>query len=80
VTSLLSRPTLNEWVFVRLQAVCVSEVSQFDMQRNVSKGVLLMFLRTFFGEEDDFVRATKIVPREKNTENVKKAPKKLIGQ
>jgi hypothetical protein len=23
VTSLLSRPTLNEWVFVRLQAVCV---------------------------------------------------------
>jgi hypothetical protein len=27
VTSLLSSPTLNEWVFVRLQAVCVSAVS-----------------------------------------------------
>jgi hypothetical protein len=38
VTSLLSCPTLNEWGFVRLQAVCVSAVSQFDTQHNVSKG------------------------------------------
>jgi hypothetical protein len=27
VTSLLSRPTLNEWDFVRLQAVCVCTAS-----------------------------------------------------
>jgi hypothetical protein len=34
-----------------------------------------MFLKTFFGEKDDFVRETKIVPREKNT--VKEAPRKV---
>jgi hypothetical protein len=42
VTSLLSRPRLNTWGFVRLQAVCVG--SQSDTQLafcNVSKGVLL---------------------------------------
>jgi hypothetical protein len=33
VTSLLSRPTLNEWGLVRFQAVCVSAVS---LIRNVT--------------------------------------------
>jgi hypothetical protein len=36
-----------------------------------------MFLRTFFSEKDDFVRETKIVPREENTVNVKEAPRKV---
>jgi hypothetical protein len=36
-----------------------------------------MFLWTYFSEEDDFVRETKIVPREKNTVKVKEAPKKV---
>jgi hypothetical protein len=36
-----------------------------------------MFLRTFFGEKDDFVRETKIVPREKNTVKVKEALRKV---
>jgi hypothetical protein len=36
-----------------------------------------MFLRTFFGEKDGFVRETKIVPREKNTVKVKEAPRKV---
>jgi hypothetical protein len=35
-----------------------------------------MFL-TFFSEKDDFVRETKIVPREKNTVKVKEAPTKV---
>jgi hypothetical protein len=34
-----------------------------------------MFLRTFFNENDDFVRETKIVPQEKNTVN--EAPRKV---
>jgi hypothetical protein len=42
VTSLLSRPTLNEWGFVRLQAVCVSAVS---LIRNV------MFQKESFSTE-----------------------------
>jgi hypothetical protein len=32
-----------------------------------------MFLRTFFSENEDFVRETKIVPREKITVKVKEA-------
>jgi hypothetical protein len=36
-----------------------------------------MFLRTFFSENDDFVRETKIVPQEKNTVKVKQAPRKV---
>jgi hypothetical protein len=36
-----------------------------------------MFLWTFFSEKYDFVRETKIVPREKNTVNVKEAPRKV---
>jgi hypothetical protein len=36
-----------------------------------------MFLRTFFSKNDDFIRETKIVPREKNTVKVKEAPKKV---
>jgi hypothetical protein len=36
-----------------------------------------MFLRTFFSEKDDFVRETRIVPREKNTVKVKEAPMKV---
>jgi hypothetical protein len=36
-----------------------------------------MFLRTFFSENDDFVRETKIVPRERNTVKVKEAPRKV---
>jgi hypothetical protein len=36
-----------------------------------------MFLRTFFSEKDDFVRATKIVPQEKNAVKVKEALKKV---
>jgi hypothetical protein len=36
-----------------------------------------MFLRTFFSENDDFVRETKIVLREKNTVKVKEAPRKV---
>jgi hypothetical protein len=36
-----------------------------------------MFLRTFFSEKDDFVRETKIMPREKNTVKVKEAPRKV---
>jgi hypothetical protein len=35
-----------------------------------------MFLRTFFSENDDFERETKIVPREKNTVKVKQALRK----
>jgi hypothetical protein len=31
---------------------------------------------TFFGENDDFVRETKIVPREKNTAKVKQTREK----
>jgi hypothetical protein len=36
-----------------------------------------MFLWAFFSERDDFVRATKIVPQEKNTVKVKEAPRKV---
>jgi hypothetical protein len=36
-----------------------------------------MFLMTFFRENYDFVRETKIVPCEKNTLKVKEAPRKL---
>jgi hypothetical protein len=36
-----------------------------------------MFLRTFFSEKDDFIRETKIVPQEKNTEKVKEALRKV---
>jgi hypothetical protein len=36
-----------------------------------------MFFRTFFSEKHDFVRETKIVPREKNTVKVKEAPRKV---
>jgi hypothetical protein len=36
-----------------------------------------MFLRTFFSENGDFVRETKIVPLEKNTVKVKEAPRKV---
>jgi hypothetical protein len=36
-----------------------------------------MFLRKFFSEKGDFVRETKIVPREKNTVKVKEAPRKV---
>jgi hypothetical protein len=36
-----------------------------------------MFLIAFFSEKDDFVRETKIVPREKNTVKVKEAPRKV---
>jgi hypothetical protein len=37
-----------------------------------------MFLITFFSENDDFVRETKIVQREKkNTVKVKQAPRKV---
>jgi hypothetical protein len=32
---------------------------------------------TFFSENDDFVRETKIVPREENTVKVKEAPRKV---
>jgi hypothetical protein len=35
-----------------------------------------MFLRTFFSENDDFVKEAKIVLRQKNT--VKEAPRKVI--
>jgi hypothetical protein len=49
VTSLLSRPTLNEWGFVRLQAVCVG--SQSDTQRNVSKGECYYRAKKNFREE-----------------------------
>jgi hypothetical protein len=35
-----------------------------------------MFLRTFFGEKDDFVRETKMLPRE-NIVKVKEAPRKV---
>jgi hypothetical protein len=37
-----------------------------------------MFLRTFFSENDDFIRETKIVLQEKNTVKVKAAPRKVI--
>jgi hypothetical protein len=36
-----------------------------------------MFLGTFFSESEDFVRETKIVPRQKNTVKVKEAPRKV---
>jgi hypothetical protein len=36
-----------------------------------------MFLWTFFSENDDFVRETKILPREKNTVKAKEAPRKV---
>jgi hypothetical protein len=36
-----------------------------------------MFLGTFFSENGDFVRETKIVPRERNTVKVKEAPRKV---
>jgi hypothetical protein len=36
-----------------------------------------MFLRTFFSENDDFVRETKIVPQEKNTVKVKEASRNV---
>jgi hypothetical protein len=36
-----------------------------------------MFLMTFFSENEDFVRETKIVPREKNTVKVKQDPRKV---
>jgi hypothetical protein len=36
-----------------------------------------MFLMTFFGENDDFMRETKILPREKNAVKVKQAPRKV---
>jgi hypothetical protein len=36
-----------------------------------------MFLRTSFSENEDFVRETKIVPREKNTVKVKEALRKV---
>jgi hypothetical protein len=36
-----------------------------------------MYLRTFFSENDNFVRETKIVPREKNTVKVKEALRKV---
>jgi hypothetical protein len=34
-------------------------------------------LRTFFSENDDLLRETKIVPREKSTVKVKEAPRKV---
>jgi hypothetical protein len=37
-----------------------------------------MFLRTFFSKNNDFVRETKIVAREKNIVKVKEAPRKVI--
>jgi hypothetical protein len=36
-----------------------------------------MFLRTFISQNADFVRETKIVPREKNIVKVKEAPRKV---
>jgi hypothetical protein len=36
-----------------------------------------MILRTFFCENDDFVRETKIVTQEKNTVKVKEALRKV---
>jgi hypothetical protein len=36
-----------------------------------------MFLRTFFSENDDFLRETKIVPQERSTVKVKEAPRKV---
>jgi hypothetical protein len=36
-----------------------------------------MFLMTFFGENDNFMRQTKIAQREKNTVKVKQAPRKV---
>jgi hypothetical protein len=36
-----------------------------------------MFLRTFFSKNDDFIRETKIVLRDKNTMKVKEAPRKV---
>jgi hypothetical protein len=36
-----------------------------------------MFLRTFFSKNGDFVRETKLVLRDKNTVNVKEAPRKV---
>jgi hypothetical protein len=36
-----------------------------------------MFMRKFFSKIDDFVSETKIVPREKNTINVKEAPRQV---
>jgi hypothetical protein len=50
VTSLLSRPTLNKWDFVRLQAVCVG--SQSDTQvRNVLKGECYYRAKKHFRED-----------------------------
>jgi hypothetical protein len=36
-----------------------------------------MFLKISFSENDDFVRETKIVPREKKYSKVKEAPRKV---
>jgi hypothetical protein len=36
-----------------------------------------MFLSTFFRENDDFLRETKIVPRGKNTAKVKEASRRV---
>jgi hypothetical protein len=49
VTSLLSRPTLNEWGFVHLQAVCAG--SQCDTQHNVSKGECYYQAKKHFRED-----------------------------
>jgi hypothetical protein len=40
---------LNEWFFVRLQAVCVG--SQSDKQRNVSKGECYYRVKKHFRED-----------------------------
>jgi hypothetical protein len=51
VTSLLSHPTLNEWGFVRLQAVCVCVGSQSDTQRNDLKGECYYQAKKHFRED-----------------------------
>jgi hypothetical protein len=50
VTSLLSRPTLNEWGFVCLQAVCVSAVMP-DTQCYDLKGECYYRLKKHFRED-----------------------------
>jgi hypothetical protein len=52
VTSLLSRPTLNECGFVRLQAVCVWAASLIlGYVRNISKGECYYRAKKHFRED-----------------------------
>jgi hypothetical protein len=52
----------------------------FQGSSESSRIIVGQFIRcpgTFFNENDDFVRATKIVPREKNAMKVKEALRKV---